>query len=369
MDAVQLHHQDVLNTPLPPHAVNKWEALRELTIARSAFGLTDRDITVLQALLSFHPGNDLDNPSKLVVFPSNASICERLNGMPCSTMRRHLGNLVASGLILRKDSPNGKRYVRRGPAGVQAYGFDLSPLARRYPDICQAAQVMRDTAARIAELREEISLLRRDLRGLLALAEATHAAAAQSFLDISARALRRNLTLDDLHAMSSTLQNAIAQLHAKPAQNTKSEEMSISDVQNEQHQQRSKPNLYESEKSAENIQADPTRTRLPLGLVISACPEVISYASEPVQHWQGFMRLVETVRPMMGICASAWDAAKRAMGPEDAAITLAAILQRFAEIRSPGGYLRSLAAKASEGEFSSAPMIMALLRRAPGSQL
>lgn len=367
MDAVQIHHQGVLNTPLPAHAVNKWEALRELAVARAAFGLTDRDITVLQALLSFYPGNNLDEPAKLVVFPSNASICERLNGMPCSTMRRHLANLVASGLILRKDSPNGKRYVRRGPAGAQAYGFDLSPLARRYPDICETAHDAREDAARIAELREEISLMRRDLRGLLAQSEP--ADAAYVFLDAMARELRRNLTLPELDAIAEALLSVLRQHHSEPEPVAATEEMSTNHAQNEQHQQRSKPDLNESEKSAEKIEARTPLTKVPLGLVISACPEVMSYATEPVQHWRGFLSLIETVRPMMGICSSAWEAAKRAMGPEDAAISLAAILQRFSEIRSPGGYLRSLAAKAADGGFSTAPMVMALLRRAPGSQL
>jgi replication initiation protein RepC len=51
------------------------------------------------------------------------------------------------------------------------------------------------------------------------------------------------------------------------------------------------------------------------------------------------------------------------MGPEEAAVVVVAMLDRFAEIRSPGGYLRSLSAKAKLGEFSCGPMIMALMRK------
>ena len=95
-------------------AISKWDVLRELAVARQTFALSDRDITVLQALLSFHPATELDLSGPCpVVYPSNKSICERLNGMPCSTMRRHIARLVQSGLILRRDSPNGKRYARR----------------------------------------------------------------------------------------------------------------------------------------------------------------------------------------------------------------------------------------------------------------
>jgi len=40
---------------------------------------------------------------------------------------------------------------------------------------------------------------------------------------------------------------------------------------------------------------------------------------------------------------------------------MAAMLERFADIRSPGGYLRALFAKAKVGTFSCGPMIMALV--------
>ncbi len=54
-------------------------------------------------------------------------------GMPASTLRRHLAVLVDAGLIVRRDSPNGKRYARKNRAGAieLAFGFDLSPLVVR----------------------------------------------------------------------------------------------------------------------------------------------------------------------------------------------------------------------------------------------
>ena len=46
----------------------------------------------------------------------------------------------------------------------------------------------------------------------------------------------------------------------------------------------------------------------------------------------------------------------------DTSIVIAAILQRGEEIKSAGGYLRVLTAKARAGEFSLGPVLMALLR-------
>ncbi|MBB6470560.1 hypothetical protein HNQ96_006463 [Aminobacter lissarensis] len=50
------------------------------------------------------------------------------------------------------------------------------------------------------------------------------------------------------------------------------------------------------------------------------------------------------------------------MGAVDAAIMVAAMLQKGEAISSPGGYLRSLTSKACAGEFSIGPVLMALLR-------
>jgi replication initiation protein RepC len=51
------------------------------------------------------------------------------------------------------------------------------------------------------------------------------------------------------------------------------------------------------------------------------------------------------------------------MGEGDAAITIAAILQRSDEIKSPGGYLRGLTMKARAGQYSIGPVVMALWRK------
>lgn len=50
------------------------------------------------------------------------------------------------------------------------------------------------------------------------------------------------------------------------------------------------------------------------------------------------------------------------MGPENAGVAVACILERAGHINSAGGYLRDLTAKARQGKFSLGPMLMALLR-------
>lgn len=363
IDAVVMQHHSIAATPLPVHAVNKWDALRAITTARKRLGLTDRDLSVLQALLSFHPDTMLDDPARMIVFPSNQSICNRLNGMPCSTMRRHLARLVETGLLLRRDSPNGKRYRRR--IGNEAFGFDLSPLSRRFSELETLAQQVHAEACQISHLRETIRLMRRDLYALLEFTRETSEITAQ--LDQLSTVLRRQLDITALQQIISGLKPIIHELRelagiARDAV-VETPDMSTINDQNEHHQQRSNNNLIESEKSAENVGQNGAAQELALSTIISACPEVLSYAQQPVRCWHSFVTLVEGIRPMMGIDQAVWQSAKKAMGTESAAVVLAAMLERFTEIRSAGAYLRILSTKAAQGGFSVRPMIMAALRR------
>src|SRR5690606_32966980 len=81
------------------------------------------------------------------------------------TLRRHLAVLVDCGLIIRKDSPNGKRFARRGRAGEieQAYGFDLAPLVARAEEFSQLAEAVQAEKKAFRVAKERLTLLRRDI--------------------------------------------------------------------------------------------------------------------------------------------------------------------------------------------------------------
>ena len=349
--------------------------MREITTARTEFGLSDRDIAVLQALLSFHPETRLDaSKAAPVVFPSNAAICARLGGMPCSTMRRHLARLVETGLLTRRDSPNGKRYCRRTGKDRVAFGFDLSPILTRFGEITQTADAIRTRNARCADLRETVSLMRRDLLALAqdALEQCPDALQPQAQIDLCAlvaRALRRKLSLEDLERILRDLTEELAQ-YESPCASAKTEELSTNPARNEQHQQRTFTDLKESEDCTETTQSQtplapepgrPPSHRPCLDLVLQACPEIQSYNPDPVETWHDIVRAAHVVRPMMGIPEPLWGACLSVMGPENASAVVAAMLERFAEIKSPGAYLQNLLTRARNGLFSPLPMLQALI--------
>src|SRR5512136_328520 len=156
----------------------KWRLLRALTEAKGVLGVSDRALSVLHALLSFHQETVLALPPAtaeageegaaapgIIVFPSNRELSIRAHGMAPATLRRHLACLVDTGLIIRRDSANGKRFARRGQGGeiADAFGFDLTPLVARASEIENLAEEVRAKNRAIALLREKITLARRDI--------------------------------------------------------------------------------------------------------------------------------------------------------------------------------------------------------------
>ncbi|KPN62651.1 Replication protein C C-terminal region [Aliiroseovarius crassostreae] len=103
-------------------------------------------------------------------------------------------------------------------------------------------------------------------------------------------------------------------------------------------------------------------TKLPLGLVLKATPDLRDYAPDGIRDWHQLVVTAAFVRGMLGISEHAWHEACRIMGDVNAAISVACMLQRADHIAKPGGYLRSLSARAAEGQFTPGPMVMALLR-------
>lgn len=383
-------HLRVIERPeasVPARPVNKWELLRELSKAQAAFGVSERDLTVLQGLLSFFPDDALGGNAEMVVFPSNKAICERLNGMPCSTMRRHLARLVEAGLLQRRDSPNGKRYVRKHGEDRVAFGFDLSPLYCQSEEIARAAEAVREAEERVRRLREVVSLMRRDLAALAEFGDEMQPGL--GFWDqlrdkaaLTARALRRKLSIEDLAAYRADLEALLDQAR-NIIDGPETEEMNTNDAQSERHRHNSNKESIDFEPALEksgvaagvpdvdtnepvaDVDEQDTRhlPKIPLHLVIAACPSLKTFYQGEIRHWHQLYDAACHVRPAMGISASAWEEAQRFMGPEQASIVVAAMLERFADIRSPGGYLRALTTKAAAGEFSCGPMVMALIGR------
>lgn len=363
-------------------SANKWKVFRDASEAREVLGLQDRSLAVLDALLSFYPENELRQDAQLVVFPSNIQLSIRAHGIAGATLRRHLALLVEAGLIIRKDSANGKRYARKDDDGSieHAFGFDISPLLMRAEELaCLAQQVAADRIA-FRRAKENLTICRRDIRKLITAAIDEGAPGdwdelEERYLSL-VKQIPRNPGLNELSdlgtRMSSLREDVVKLLNSDGF----SSSMNANDAHIERHIQNSntKPLNELEPSSGKELGAKPSENEramhmpikaFPIGLVLRACPEISNYGPEgQIESWRELMTAAVVVRSMLGVSPSAYQEACEVMGPENAAVTVACILERGGHINSPGGYLRDLTNRAKRGEFSLGPLLMALLRAA-----
>jgi len=153
-------------------SVEKWKVFRDAATAMDRLGLAPNSLAVLNALLSFFPDAELRQDGQLVVFPSNAQLALRAHQMAGATLRRHLALLVNGGLIIRRDSANGKRYARKDKEGQieSAFGFDLSPLLARSEELAHLAQQVTAERTAFRKAKENLTICRRDVRKLISAA-------------------------------------------------------------------------------------------------------------------------------------------------------------------------------------------------------
>jgi len=363
-------------------SVQKWHVFKSIREAKDMIGATDRSLAILNALLSFHRDTELSAEGELVVWPSNEQLMARSNGMAATTLRRHLAVLVDCGLIIRRDSPNGKRFARKGRGGQieQAYGFDLSPIIARAGEFAELAETVQTEKRACKTAKERLTLLRRDIvkmidAGIEEGVPGNWGKMTRTYQAIIGR-LPRTAPRQLLEDICEDLDLVWIEIRDVLESFTKTQNSDANESHSGRHIQNSNPDsISESESGLgdkeeaggnaaenDNLHSLPKR-ELPLGIVLDACGNWRELAKDgEIRNWRDFLAAAEVARPMLGVSPSAWRDACEALGERQAAITLAAIYQRADQINSAGGYLRSLTDRARGGKFSAWPMVMALLR-------
>jgi replication initiation protein RepC len=366
----------------PGKTAEKWKVFRDISAAMELLGIQPNSLAVLDALLSFYPENELCKDAQLIVFPSNTQLALRAHGLASATLRRHIAVLVEAGLIIRKDSANGKRYARKDGRGhiESAFGFDLSPLLVRSEEFALLAQEVMAKRALFRRTKESLTILRRDVRKLISAAmeegaEGDWLAVEEIYVSLVTR-IPRNPNLPDLTAILEEMQTLHTEVVNRLKNHANLGNNSTNDGHIEQHIHNSNTeSLNELEqrsrkKSGANVEvfSEEKRKRVPmkpfpLGMVLKACPTIPDYGpGGAVLTWRDLMAAAVVVRSTLGVSPSAYQDACSILGPENAATAMACILERANLINSPGGYLRDLTRRFQQGEFSLGPMVMALLK-------
>ncbi|WP_439632440.1 plasmid replication protein RepC, partial [Shinella sp.] len=246
-----------------------------------------------------------------------------------------------------------------------AFGFDLSPLLARAEELAHLAQQVVADRAVFRKAKEDLTICRRDVRKLISAAldeglRGDWLAIEDVYIKLVARLPRTpsvaDVTdiLDEMELLKQEIVNRLESL-------SETEFTSTNDVQIEQHIQNSKSESpHEFEPRSEKEQgatpsatgrriSEPLKT-FPLGIVLKACPQISDFGpGGGVTSWRDLMSAAVVVRSMLGISPSAYQDACEIMGPENAAVAVACILERANLINSAGGYMRDLTRRADRG--------------------
>lgn len=142
--------------------VARRDIMAAVNTSRRDLGLSPGVLVTLDALLSCLPcpaGQNglVTHKMLLTVYASNETLCFRAKGITDRQLRRHIDTLEKQGLLLRRDSANGKRFpLMRGGQVFAAFGLDLTPLFLRASDIIGSAKLRREQDQELRGLRARL---------------------------------------------------------------------------------------------------------------------------------------------------------------------------------------------------------------------
>jgi replication initiation protein RepC len=290
------------------------------------------------------------------VFASNATLTFRRNGISDRTIRRHAAALQEIGLLVRRDSPNRKRFTKHNNHQGKAlrFGFDLSPLFARLHEIAaMAAEVLRE--------REQVHYLRAKIRAA-ANASLTENPNDETALNIF-RILRRKLTLHDCERILSDL--PVTEVEAEGPDDQSSNlptTMTASDGQFVRHHHKSNKEYIDKERVTLKKETSLPISHAPITIpeLLSACPEAAEFSLRKIETIDDVVAHARTLAPMIGISSQNYEAAHQRLGALRAAATVWAIMQFHDKIKAVGAYFRSITTGSKSEGFSPEKLIRRL---------
>ncbi len=384
-------------------SISKNKALLAIKRVAASLGLKPSDMMLLDTFGAFTKPQDWEEGRRPIVWASNAYLMEQ-TGFSLSALRRHARRLVDAGLIAFKDSSNGKRWGHRDEQDyiIEAYGYDLSPLAARAEEFVGRFAQIQDDRAFCQRTKRQITITRRIIRAQVEQAreyalQGPWKELTESFEALLERLPRANATperlldmlewLTELKASVEKAFSAAVEHDGEVVENTsqineqvlnESNIMTPKGVNNGTHlldtkqlnpvssntldERRAESSAPEKE-GAEEEQINwntfghkQHRTDIDVATVMQSCPgfaEMARSLGGYVNNWNELHRSAGQLRPMIGISEPAWNIAQERLGPQLAAAAIALIYDKYnaGEVASPGGYLRGMVEKARAGEL------------------
>lgn len=372
-----------------PEGVSKAMLLDRFERAAPRLGVGDGVVRLVRALVRLTQEQDWTGGRyRPIAWPSNEMLGEELQRSR-TVIQGSIRQAVRLGLVHMRDSGNGKRWGYRGDAGeiVEAYGFDLAPLAVRWEEFADVTAARGLDAARRRRLRATLGELRREIRTVAA-DGLERGYEGFDWADAIARASGRLPRGAELADLESLARDFAALLAAVDKAWVKAREQDESEPRGPQTRAHKEPTtepktsrvtylaLREEVVAAAPGQDEADEARrpaslqeevIPLGLVLEAIPELHPHLDDPeTADWEELAAAAYKVTFLLGISLGAWRQARDLMGRTRASVAVATVFARWTsgEIKSSaGGYLRAMCEREATGDLHLLPSLFGLRER------
>lgn len=375
-----------------PEVISKAMLLDRFERAAPRLGLGDGVVRLIRALVRVTAEQDWTGRTHPVAWPSNDALCEELQRSR-TCVQGLIRQAVRAGLVHMRDSGNGKRWGYRDERGfiIEAFGFDLAPLAVRWDEFADLAAARGLEQAQRRALMRKLGELRREIRTVCA--DALHRGFGgydwSGAVDLALGRLPRTPSLGELEALHETFSALLAAVdaawsrarqedhseprgfksgaHKEPTTHPRSAGATYSSLRKEVVEPSARLPRSSAPADPAEVDAAIAEETIPLSLVLEAVPELADYLDDPAAAgWEDLVDAVGAAAPLMGVNLSAVREARDAMGRNRAAIALATVLARWkdGEIRSSaGGYLRAMCEREKAGLLKLLPSLYGLKDR------
>jgi replication initiation protein RepC len=371
---------------LPSGTAKPLRFLAAFQEAEPYLGLPAHSFKLICWLVKQTQARDWEEGSRPIAWPSARRQAEFLALSP--TRVKHLNRaLFEAGLFVIRDNEQGKRYGRRDANGriLEAYGFDLSPLALRHDEFVRIAAAAKVERERMRSLRKRLTIARRAIRqavetlaGMGIIPEALPRLEAElADLLAAGRRAEGSASLEVIVRAVETRQAEVEQWLRDAADAVN---QYPTGAENEPHttSTNSSSNRYidtvpanekssRTEATGDNGQTrvpspppssrdkqPPERLRVTPAQLIELAPRLGPYViagRDP--GWAAIVAAADWLRGELGISNHLWHQACMAMGETYAAVALALVSTRAREhfTSSPGGYFAGMVKKFARGEL------------------
>ena len=377
---------------LPNRVTVHGQLLAAFKAAAPRLGLAPRLVHSVDWLFRFTQPQDWERGGRPIVWPS-ALLQQEALGVSETQAKRLNRQLIELGLITMKDSPNGKRYGRRDARGriVEAYGFDLSPLAARYQEFVQLAEEGRAEREAMGRLRRRATIARKGIVQILETARDYDLRGEEWLtLEHEARAIVRELKgverPDDMEAGVVSLEWRQHEARSRLEMLLKDVNKAPSQSENAPHQYTYKPTPYPEQDTviASGTSSEAPEAPVPFSAasevpkrpekgsvqgirpdeLIKLAPRLKPYLRRPNPTWSEIIDAADWLRHDLDVSKPLWGEACLTMGRDLAAVALAIVSTKEPEHfrTTPGGYFHGMVQKAKAGELHLERTVWAMRR-------